>query len=242
MTDIRRDQINLRKLIGRWTTVTETHRQALGDGWDIAENLVWLHTSALQRISRATGANPSESDKATILLGAHTLNVYIEVLSLIVRGLFDVASYLLRGSFDCQSLVYAVAKYEAQAEKFGRGKLKASAARKLHVKDLRAASETTLANKIDDRNKAEAKAANVLAHASVTHVDKIIELSGTEITPVITGREDSSECLNFWKVALEHEDSTLGWLHAFRNQVLGPAWKKTYLVTNGRFRTWFTTN
>lgn len=242
MADMRRDEINLRKLVGRWTLVTEAHRQALGDGWDIAENLVWLHTSALQRISRAAGSNPSESDKATILLGAHALNLCVETLSLTVRGLFDVASYMLRASFDCQALVYAVAKDEALARKFGKGKLEASAARRLHVRDLRAAGETALANEIDARNKAEAKAANVLTHANVTHVDKIIELGGTTMTPVVAGREDSSECLKFWKAALEHEDLTLSWFHAFRNQALGSDWKKVRLAARGQVQTWFTTN
>jgi hypothetical protein len=232
-------QIRLDNVVGRWPISVEENRKALGDGWAVAEEFLRLHARGLQQISRAAGATPCESDKTLMLLGAHGLNLYITTVRLIVGGLFDVAAYLLRASFDCQTLLYATGRDEEVAKRFAAGDLKASQARKRLVADLRQGGQAELAQQISTRFEEEAKAANDLSHLKLIHLDKLIEVGDSSITPVVGGRADSKECLNFWKAALEHEHWILSWFLAFRKPALDSDWIRQYETVRARFLGWF---
>jgi hypothetical protein len=234
-------QIDLGPTLREWPVGHKENRDALGDGWAIAEEFLRLHTRGLQHISRAAGAKPSESDKAMILLGTHGLNLYITALGLIVGGLFDVASHLARGLLDCQSLLYATARDEALGAKFMAGpeRLKASEGRKVMINDLRNAGEDQLANDIETRYQEEAKAANSLAHVSVVHADKLVKMSANSLTPVAGGLAAGEEARRLWLVALEQELWMLGWLRAFRSSSLDSDWIAQYEATKSRFHEWF---
>jgi hypothetical protein len=234
-------RIRLDRTLANWPLGNEENRGAIGEGWAIAEEFLRLHTRGLQHISRAAGRTPSVSDKAVILLGAHGLNLYITTLKLIVGGLFDVASHLLRGLLDCQSLLYATAKNEESAAKFmlKPGELKASDARKVMINDLRSAGEDELADDIEARYLQEAKAANSLSHVSVIHADKLVEIKGKSITPIGGGVAAAGEARLLWLATLEQESWTLSWLRAFRASSLDSIWKAEREAVNNRFKEWF---
>lgn len=224
-----------------WSPVAKNHRKDLGEGWLVAEELARLHLYGLQRISRAAMPKPSEQEEAIITLGCLGLNLYVETLALTIQGLFDVASHLLRGLSDCQSLTFAAGSDEQLAKRFLKDKLKASQARKAYVAYLRAAGEDELADKMNDRYKKEAGAANSLAHVSTVHIGKIMEVGDDVITPVLLGRSDSRQCRLYWLAAVDPEHNLLTWLHAFRDTSLGSDWIEKFEDVTTRFRQWFAT-
>lgn len=239
------DQLQLKPLrhliMGEWDATAEGNCNALGDGWDIAEKFSRLHARALQQISRVAQSKPSQSDKAVILLGGHGLNLYLTILGLSVRGLCDVASHLVRGLLDSQSLLYATAKDQGWAAKFmaGQEELKASEARRVMIDDLREGGQDQLANDIEGRYKEEAKAANSLAHVSVIHADKLLKMGASSLTPVVGGLADSEESRRFWLTTLEQEFWMLSWLRALRRSSLDSDWIAQYEATKNRFQEWF---
>lgn len=234
-------QIRLDYVVERWSISVEENRKALGDGWAIAEEFLRLHVRGLQQISSAAGATPSESDKAVIHLGVHGLNLYITTVRLIVGGLFDVAAYLLRASFDCQSLLYATGCDEELAKRFAAGGLKASQARKRLVADLRRGGKAEIADQINTRFCEEMKAANELSHLNLGHLDKLIEVAGSSARPVVGGRADSEECRRFWVTTLEEEFWLLSWFCALRGTVLESDWVARYESARNHFVGWFKT-
>jgi hypothetical protein len=234
-------EIRLDHTLRGWPLGNQENREAIGDGWALAEEFLRLHTRGLQHISRAAGAKPSESDKAVILLGAHGLNLYITTLGLIVGGLFDVASHLFRGLLDCQSLLYVTAKDEEAAAKFMTApeKLKASESRKVMINDLRNAGQDQLANDIEAKYQEESKAANSLAHVNVVHADKLVQMKANSVTPIAGGLAAPEEARRFWLVALEQESWMLTWLRAFRFSSSDSGWVVQYETAKDRFREWF---
>ena len=239
MTEL--SQIRLEHTLRGWPLVNQENREAIGDGWAVAEQFLRLHAQGLQHISRVAGATPSESDKAVILLGTHGLNLYMTALRLIVGGLFDVASHLFRGLLDCQSLLYVTAKDEEAAAKFmlEPENLRASESRKVMIDDLRNAGEDQLANDIEARYQQEAKAANSLSHVSVLHADKLVRMKANSVTPIAGGVAAPGEARLLWLVALEQESWMLSWLRAFRSSSLDSDWVVQYEAAKGRFREWF---
>ena len=209
-------QFNLQKLMVGWPKIAESHKNALGEGRGIGEELARLHASALQQISRNAGQDPTKSDKAIIRLGCHGFNLYVSALSLITRGLFDVASHLMRGLFDCQALVYATGSSEDLAKRFGDGSLAASDARKILIEILNAAGEAETAERFERKYKEEREASNSLAHVSMIHAEKVLEVTGDAATPMLLGRFDEAECRNFWLISLEQEFWTVTWFYALR--------------------------
>ena len=232
-------QFNLQKLMVGWPKIAETHRNALGEGWGIGEELARLHASALQQISRSAGQHPTESDKAIIRLGCHGFNLYVSALSLITRGLFDVASHLMRGLFDCQALLYATGSSEDLAKRFGDGSLAASDARKRLIETLNAAGEAETAERFERKYMEEREASNSLAHVSVIHAEKVLEVTEDVATPVVLGRFDQAECRNFWLIPLEQEFWMVTWLYALRRPLFHGEGIAQWEAMRRSFTKWF---
>lgn len=216
-------------VVTSWGSREEHHRRSLGDGWPLAEDYVALHTEALRKISKAAGSSPSQSDQATILLSCHGLNLFIETMGLVVRGLFDVSAHLLRPLMDTQSLVFACALQEDLAARYlGTGaSLKASEARKLFVAYVRG-DDDVLANDIDRIFRDDADAANDLAHVKLLHGNKLTKVEGGSVTPVAWGISDPAEAVRQSQAALSQEHGLLVSLKAFRTDVVGQQWIKEF--------------
>lgn len=227
--------LSLQNLIAApWGPIEEENRQALGDGWELAETFVSLHAEAAMRISAAAGPTPSNSDQATILLACHGMNLFVATMGLIVRGLFDVSAHLMRGLMDTWSLLYACASRDELAARYLNATLKASEARQLLVDDLRS-REQALGDDYESRLKDDADAANDLAHVKLLHGDKLVTVEEGRITPVAGGRIDRGEARTQSKPALETERWLLVSLKAFRKNALSEAWASRFDETTSRF-------
>ncbi|MCH8009895.1 MAG: hypothetical protein IIC91_13635 [Chloroflexi bacterium] len=215
-------------VVTSWGSREEDHKRSLGDGWPLAEDYVALHTEAMRKISKAAGSSPSQSDQATILLGCHGLNLFIETMGLLVRGLFDVSAQLLRPLMDTQSLVYACARGEDLASRYleEEGKpLKAAEARKLFVAHVRS-EDDALANDLDRILSDDADAANDLAHVKRLHGDKLSMVEAGKVTPTAWGMTDPGEAVRQSQAAISQEHGLLVSLKAFRTEVVGQRWIK----------------
>ena len=228
-------QLSLQNLIApSWGPIEEENRQALGDGWELAETFASLHAEAARRISKAAGTTPSNSDQATILLVCHGMNLFVETMGLIVRGLFDVSAHLLRGLMDTQSLLYACASRDELAARYLNSSLKASETRRLLVADLRS-QDKALADDFESRLKDDAHAANDLAHVRLLHGYKLVNIHDGRITPVAGGRIERDEAHGQSKPALEAERWLLVSLRAFRKTAVGEHWIRRFDETTSRF-------
>ena len=226
--------ISLKSLVApRWGSREEENRHNLGDGWDLAEQIATLHLEAVKRISPTTVGSPSRSDEATFLLACHGLNLFMEIMVLIVRGLFDVSAHLMRGMMDASSLVYACSYREDLADKYMTGDYKASEARKLLVADLRS-QDAALAEDIDRQLADDADAANNLSHVSSLHADKLVAIESGRITPFIWGSIDREEARRQSRAALYSEHWLLVPLKAFRGGAVGQTWIDQFDGLNNR--------
>ena len=222
-------KLSLRDLVVKeWGSREEEHRRSLGDGWTLAEEYVALHVEATRKISKAAGSSPSQSDQATILLLGHGLNLFMETMGLLVRGLFDVSVHLLRGLMDTQSLVYACASREVFGARYMEEEgepLKGAEARKLFVADVRS-QDDALANDLNRILSDDADAANDLAHVKLLHGDKLSIVEAGKVTPISWGIADAAEAVRQSQAALSQEHSLLVSLKAFRTEVVGQQWIK----------------
>lgn len=230
-------KLDLRSTVSTWPDFAEQNITNLGDGWKIAEEMAQLHAIALQRVSRVVGPHPSQQDQGTLLLGAHGLNLFLEFMGLVIRGRFDVASYLARAILDCQSLSFAVQSDAALAAQFFDGKLRGYQGREQVVEAIRPV-EAELAAYLESRFKDEAGAANDLSHVNLTHVDKVLDREGDSVMPIVGGRVDHDLSRLLTGSALEHEDWHLSWFKAFHGPTLGQAWIHEHSTTKNSFRAW----
>ncbi len=195
-----------------------------------------MHAEATRKISKAAGISPSQSDQATVLLLGHGLNLFVETMGLIVRGVFDVSAHLLRPLMETQSLVYACAGREDFAARLMEEEgepLKAAEARKLFVAHVRTEDED-LANDLDRIFSDDADAANDLAHVNLLHGDKLSSLEGRKVTPVFWGITDPAEAVRQSQAVLSQEHTLLVSLKAFRAQVVGRQWIRRLDATDAR--------
>ncbi len=215
-------------VITSWGSLEEEHRRSLGDSWALAEEYLALHAEATRKISMAAGISPSQSDQATILLLGHGLNLFVETMGLLVKGLFDVSAHLLRPLMETQSLVYACAGREDFAARLMEEEgepLKAAGARKLFVAHVRTEDED-LADDLDRILSDDADAANDLSHVKLLHGDKPTKVEAGKVTPVAWGIRDPAEAVRQSQAALSQEHRLLVSLKAFRAQVVGQQWIK----------------
>jgi hypothetical protein len=228
---------SLKETLARWPGLAEENIQALGAGWVLAEQLAKLHALAIQSVSTKAGSHPSQQEQAILLLSAHGLNLFLDFLGLVARGRFDVASHLLRAILDCQSLVFAVSSSEEGAAEFHDGKLRGAQGRKRVVELLREA-EPALADFLDKRFKDDSGAANELSHVGLSHVDKILELKGNRLEPILGGRVDAELARQMVGAALEHEHWHLTWFGAFWSEAVGEDWRSGFAGLRDEFREW----
>ena len=230
-------KLDLRSTVFKWPDFAEQNIAGLGDGWKIAEELVQLHSIALQRISRAVGPHPSQQDQGALFLGIHGLNLFLEFMGLVIRGRFDVAPYLARAILDCQSLAFAVQSDAGLAAQFFDGKLRGYQGREKVVEAIRPI-EAELAAYLERRFKDEAGAANDLSHVNLTHLDKILDRKGDSFTPIIGGRVDHDLSRRLTGSALEHEEWHLSWFEAFHGSTVGQDWVDERSAMKDSFRAW----
>jgi hypothetical protein len=229
--------VQLRARIAGWPRVAESNVRDLGEGWQLAEEVADLHGLAVQRLSNAAGRTPNAQDESLMLLGTHGLNMFIGASELICKGQFDVASHLMRGIFDCESLLYAVASGAERADRFMNGDLRSHEGRRLVVDAIRSA-DPELASFMDGRFKDEFDAANEMSHVNLTHVDKLLQRDGDSIMPVVGGRPDRDLARRMFGAVLEHEHWHLTWFAAFRRDVVGEDWYTRYVGTRETLRSW----
>lgn len=230
-------KLDLRSTVSIWPNFAEQNITGLGDGWKIAEEMARLHSIALQRIGYSLGPHQSQQDQGTLLLGTHGLNLFLEFMSLVIRGRFDVASYLARAILDCQSLAFAVQSDAGLAAQFFDGKLRGYQGREQVVEAIRPV-EPELAAYLERRFKDEAGAANDLSHVNLTHLDKILDREGDSVTPIVGGRVDHDLGRRLTGSALEHEDWHLTWFEAFRGSTVGQDWVDEHSAIKNSFRAW----
>ena len=230
-------KLDLRSAVSIRPDFAEQNITGLGDGWKIAEEMARLHSIAIQRIARAAGPHPSQQDLGTVLLGTHGLNLFLEFMGLVIRGRFDVASYLPRAILDCQSLAFAVQSDAGLAAQFFDGKLRGYQGRVKVVEAIRPV-EAELADYLERRFKDEAGAANDLSHVNLTHLEKLVDRDGDSVTPIVGGRVDHDLGRSLTGSALENEDWHLSWFEAFHGSTVGQDWVNERSAMKNSFRAW----
>ena len=238
MTD--RPRISLEQLVTGWDETATEHRRALGDGWPIAREFLQLHGEAVEAVSKVSGNTPNVSDEAVILLGCHGFNICVGAVALIVRGQFDVVSYLMRGLIDCWSLLWGVGVIPDLADRFLSDRLSGAETRQLLVKliEERGGDDAEIADELNQRLKGDADASNSLSHVSSVHADKLVTIENGSITPQLGGHVDSEQARLLMAGVLEQEHWMLTALHAVRPQALRAGWQERFRGTTDRWLKW----
>ncbi len=170
--------------------IAKTHLAALGDGRNVAERFSQLHGLAVQEFVRTTpGDGPPK--RAVVVLASHSYNTYIAALDLVVRGLFDVAAYLMRGLFDVPCLILVTGHDPESAERFwsNSDELKASDARKW-VQSNHADADVLL-QEVDELY----RFMNEFSHTGQHHGKSLLDVKSGGITPTFGGRLDDRRAL-----------------------------------------------
>lgn len=195
MTSSDQNEVDLRKNLWGWSGIAELHRAALGAGWDVAEQFVQLHLSAVREFTVVVGQLGSR-EQAVIELGVHSLNLYAGAFALLVRGQFDVAPYLMRGLYDVPCLILATDGEEAIAERFlsEDDELKPSDARRWVEANHDYAR--VFLNQSDEIR----SFMNEYSHVGRYQTKSMLDVSDGGITPTFGGRRDE------WRV---HRDTAV---------------------------------
>jgi hypothetical protein len=173
-----------------------------------------------------------------MLVHVHGLNLFLAAMTHISKGQFDVAPYLLRAVFDCQSLALAVGLRDDMALRFLEHKeIRASEARQLAVDVVRTHS-SELAESINSNYKQEFQAANELSHLGLRHIDKLLEVRDGILYPIVGGRPDGSEAVVLTRAVLLSEHMLLAWTKAFHEGLLGDDWLCRFESTTPRLTAW----
>jgi hypothetical protein len=230
-------RLNLKARIATWPAYADCNLAELAEGWNLVEEMAELHWLALQALSATAGRRPSKQDECVLLLGGHGLNLLIGTVELIVKGQFDVASYLLRALFDCESLSYAVHAKPELADRFLADDLRSFEGRRMIIENIRSL-DPDLADFLDKRYRDEFDAANDMSHVNLTQLDKLVTSDGQSITPVVGGRCDGIVARRMTGVVVEHEHWHLTWFAAFRTDTMGPDWTARYKACGESMRPW----
>jgi len=218
------------------------NREGIGRGWNLAVEMLNLHSVAIEAVSRAAGGQPKSNEKVVILLGVHGANLTVAALGLIVRGQFDVVRYLMRSIFDCHTLMAGCGLDPNLADRFLRGEEKlAAVARKQTLAGMRADGDSEDANWIESRFKGDYEAANDLSHVAPSQVGLVLE-GGSVRTPVVGGRVDPSEASLLWKATLEQEHWALIWLSGLAANVVDDNWRAQFGDLQARVPTYMKDN
>ncbi len=228
--------LNLSQLMSHQTIATQ-HREALGEGWLIAEEFLGLHLEALTRISRSAGRDPGISTQLRLGIGGHSANLFFTILDLLAKGLFDVAVHLHRGLFDCHSLLEVVGD-TALANQFDAGNLRPSDARKMALALLRENGYGELADDAERILLQEKEIVDDLAHVKAYHLILTQSRGVSSVTPTALGRFDARYCQEQWLATLRNELLIL--------TILGAAacdedWNTRLAAAKARFSAWYKT-
>ena len=236
------DQFDLRSHLVCWSGIAELHRAALGDGWDVAERFVALHTSAMWQFA-ATARPLGVCERAAIQMGVHSLNLYTGALGLLVRGQFDVASYLMRSVYDSHSLLQAASTDEDNARRLlGEIPGKRLSASHARVWVERNGGFSGYGLEVDEPYQKEIaqlrSAMNRYAHTGHYQAESVLSIAEGGITPTFGGHLDGRRLLRDVAIIGKLEMYTLtviGRLHPS----LDGEWFKSYSEAFGLYQMWF---
>jgi len=229
----------LRQLVGGLQEIVQFHQDVVGDAWAIAGSLTGLHADVLGRLSRAIGNDWSDAEQGVLLLGSHAFNVFTAAVGATCRGEFDTIQYLTRAAHDAASLVTVCAISDSHSERWLRGELKASEARRDFVQVLSDAGHVDEAADLDKLLREEAEAANVAAHLGPLHADRLIRKDEDGVLwPTIGGRSDSRLALRQIEMSLALEITTLSPLLSSFVQPSEPSELDRFTELHERLRVW----
>lgn len=225
------------ELLTDWTPTAEENRRESADGWSLSEDMFRLHLGAIKSVSRKAAATPSPTDQALILVGTHGLNVFSALVGLVFRGQFDVAAHLIRPMFDLPFLILGVGSDEEIASRFMEGdELHASDVRRQVIRVLEEANENELAGSVDNILRRNAQAANTLSHVNLVHGDKLVQLKGEAVQPIVGGRVDRGELRRMLSAVLLSEQLALQYVPIARPPATDEDWRTNLDAAVDQFR------
>lgn len=227
----------LQELLTGWNERAGAHRDAVGQGWPIAEDFLRLHGDALIAFSKQVGSSPNEREQAALLVSTHGYNLYVGALASILRGQFDVAAYQLRPLLEAWVVFVAVARDEDFARRFLSHQLGTQDAWKRTRQELQKV-EAELTQALDKTFREEWSVTNDLAHVSALHVDRLVERAGRSITPHAGGLLDREQAVALWQGATLQYARLLIYQRGTFSPVLSSEWQRQFEDAYTRYQVW----